>query len=155
MNGTVQWVYWYNEFTDNSSFIAWSPIGTGSDIGAAWGWTGNLQDVVPDIMQNISLSLLSGQLSLPDNSTISQQETVCQSTQLQYSYNLTRLLATYGVAIALTLVCIMCGYIAIHNNHKPETLEFSRILASYPQDDRAISRETEIRVDENGRLKCA
>lgn len=153
MSGTVYYSPATNQFNANSSFIAWSSIGSGSSFGAGWGWSGNLQDVIPDVMQNVSLSLLSGQLSLPDNPTSAPQDTVCTYTLLHYSYNRARLLSTYGAGIAVAALCILCGYVAIRRNARPETLEFSRILASYPLDGRFTTLDTAVTVGEDGRLE--
>ena len=144
--------------TTNSRATPLSSLGARSPLGLTlgvrgWGWEGDLQEIVPIIMQNISLSVLTDQLSLHGNSTTSLQDTICRSNELQYTYNRVRLLATYGAGLALAIVCVTFGWFAMRSIGRQEVLEFSRILAAYPQGGQELSPETAVKALKDGRLE--
>lgn len=150
--GDVLWVYGpYNEFTANSTFtIAYSPIGTKPGTYIPWVWPEDLSIFIPNIMQNVSLSLLSGVLSDTRNNTIGSQDTTCRTYGLQYVYDRTRLLATYGAALLLTAVFLILGILTSHNG-RVESFGFTRVLAAYPL-DKTLTLDTQVVVGNDGRL---
>ena len=145
----VQWVESQNEVTSNSSWVAYSPFGAASGIGLAWGWAENLQDMVPDAMTNITLSLLADRIV---QGATAPHDTVCRTSDIRYSYDRARLLLTYGVALLLTMVCMMCGHVAIFRNKRPESLGFSRILTACPPGAQGHTPQTEVQAIVDGQL---
>ena len=155
LNGTVGYSTTLNEFTLGASLAAWSTLGRGSSTGLAWQWAGDLQTLVPEIMQNVSLSLLAGYLDDSEHSTTNAISTTCQVKGLQFHYESGRLRATYGVALGLVAVCIGCGLVAFKSNHRSESMSFSRILAAFPEKtsiSESMTPDTAVRAGRDGRL---
>ncbi|KAF7790542.1 hypothetical protein EIP86_001498 [Pleurotus ostreatoroseus] len=79
LTGTVVYDRAQDGFVPGSSWLAWSALNGASQTGggAAWQWAGDLQTVVPEIMQNVSLSLVAwqqGQNAPSSSSNASSQE---------------------------------------------------------------------------------
>jgi len=81
-------------------------------------------------MQNLSVSLLTGQLSEEGNSTTAPYRTTCWYTTSTYHYNKFQLLATYGAALGITVACMILGLRAVHQNGAEESFSFSRIVGA-------------------------
>jgi len=155
LNGTVLWEYGYNRLDSVTPWIGWSAFASGSTVGAAWGWSGNLQELVPTLMTNISLSILTQQLDVPGNATTSLQDTVCRSTDLHYTYNRVRLLGTYGAGILIAVGCLIAGFVALGANGRGEELGFTRILAAYPllqEGDPLLTLDSVVKSNIDGRF---
>ncbi|KAF7789299.1 hypothetical protein EIP86_000243 [Pleurotus ostreatoroseus] len=151
LNGSVQYVYGYNEFTASSSqIISMSPLGAGQGVGIAWQWGGEMEVMIPEIMQNISLSLLSGQLSSTLNSTLVSTPTTCRTYLSRYTYQPLRLLVTYGGTLVITGLCLLYAFVATSKNDRSESLDFSRIFRAYPTDE--ILDRAAVLIEENGQL---
>ena len=155
LNGTIVYSTTKNEFTLDVSLAAWSAVGRGSSTGIAWQWAGDLQQLIPEIMQNVSLSLLAGDLNDDEHSTTSPIPTTCMAKGLQFRYDADRLRGVYGAALGIVAVCIGCGFMAYKTNKRSETMNFSRILAAYPERtivSEAMTLETKVQAGQDGRL---
>ena len=154
LRGDVQY-YFTNNFGDTPSYIAWGAVARGSSVGIAWHWAGNLEELVPEIMHNVSLSLLSGTLSDAHNTTLTMVNTDCSINALTYVYDRVRLIGIYTVGLVATLLCLLLGLIAIQtNDNQEESLTFSRILAAYPLVERneksvVLTLDTAVRVPDD------
>ncbi|KLO09583.1 hypothetical protein SCHPADRAFT_943515 [Schizopora paradoxa] len=91
------------------------------------------QDFVTSFVQNVSLSLLSGNVFY-NRSTNSAEanledvESTCASTVAVYIYNRTRLLATYGAALGIAVLIAFYGCLLILRNGREEKLVFSDVI---------------------------
>lgn len=94
------------------------------------GSTVDLMEAIPSLAHNMSISVLSGFLDdiSQNHSTIKLHNTTCIYPTVLFQYNSTRLLFTYGAALAIATVCSLFGFYAIHRNGREETLGFSRLL---------------------------
>lgn len=81
---------------------------------------------LPTLMQNISISMLSNPL---DGTTVPTEST-CLYTTLTYHYNPVQLFVSYGIAIGVTLACVLIGFWAVHENGVEESLSIRRILVA-------------------------
>ncbi|KLO12663.1 hypothetical protein SCHPADRAFT_890628 [Schizopora paradoxa] len=120
------------EYSPNDNFfVAYSSLFTSPGTSKyAWAAASNLSTLLPSFMRNLSVSMLSDILSSTTNSTTAPFDTTCWFTSSAYSYNRTRLLATYGAAIGITAICMLFGFYAIHTNGVEESVAFSRIMGS-------------------------
>ncbi|KLO14354.1 hypothetical protein SCHPADRAFT_927951 [Schizopora paradoxa] len=159
LTGTVTYLPTYNDFNPPVAFMAYSPfVSASKDI--AWQWQTNLSVAIPSIMQNVSLSLLSDQLSTEQNSTLKQVDTTCLATGLHFVYNRLRLLLIYASSAVLTAFCIAFGFFAASANGVSESMAFSRIVgSSFDLKDRMdsrqitlLSRDTRIVAENDGTL---
>ena len=144
-----------NRGLDTDIAITFSPIVGSSYSGLAWQWAGDLQLLVPELMQNISLSLLSGELSDAYNSTLTPTDVQCTRTEIIFYYSPFRLIVTYAVALGVALICIIYALVAIKINGRGETLGFSRILGAHPAPSSAagpLHLDTPINVLDNGKI---
>ena len=129
-------------------------------------WTTDLMSGIPEIMQNISLSLLSNEVQ--DASAIGvtflhSVRTSCFFDSVFYHYQRARLLATYGGATLITALCIAVGIWAIRRNGgAEETMEFSRMVDALvntqmyeAREQMILTKETRLRSNpsENGMLQ--
>ncbi len=156
LNGTVLYDVDLFSFTQGSSVVAYSPLG-GSSEEIAWFWqAGGPTDMVlslPSLMQNISLSLLSGAAGETTFTGLGTVDTVCAFTGLHYVYDRDRLLITYGVALLITSWCVAFGFRAVYMSGVDESIGFSRLLGSLLNDGlfdqrTSLSRSTMVRADE-------
>ena len=130
--------------------ISWSPMVEGSSAsGITWSWTGDLQTLIPELMTNVSLSLLSGELSDARNASLTPAWAPCTREGVVFLYSPLRLTVTYAVAVSVTSLCIACGFYASKLNGRGESLYFSRILgATSPP----FIPESAIRVTDDGEV---
>ena len=138
----------HGDYTDMA--ISWSPIVDGSSAnGIAWSWAGDLQTLIPELMTNVSLSLLSGELSDVRNPTLTPTVAMCTRPGVVFVYSPLRLIVTYAVAAFLAILCMSYGFYASRFNGRGETLDFSRILgAATPP----LTPDTAIDVTPSGRV---
>jgi len=134
LSGVVNYYPGLQEYSygTNNFFVPYSPVFTSSagSSDVPWTSTSNLSMVLPSLMQNISVSLLANQLSTDRNSTTTPIDTTCWYSSSAYSYNEIRLLATYGAALVITMVCMLFGFRAVRLNGAEESVAFSRILGA-------------------------
>ncbi|KAF7974796.1 hypothetical protein HWV62_11291 [Athelia sp. TMB] len=91
----------------------------------------NWTAIIPTLMQQTSLSLLSGSFDVRAGSnSISAYNTTCLSYGDFYYYTQWKLLATYGVCIGVASLCVLLGLTAVHQNQGGEDLGFRRLLHS-------------------------
>jgi len=111
-----------------------------------WRWRGTMLTILPNLMQLISLSVLSGQPSSWSPTTgymdpFTPVNTTCVDDNLRYIYRRARLLITYSTALACTTLLVGLGSIVVARNRGAgETLEFSRMVGStmYLKDDTSL-----------------
>lgn len=132
LNGTATYNRSTFNFTQDSSFIAFTPLGT-ADSNSPWSWpsTTSMRARLQELMAEVSVSLLSGVLSDASSPTLTPQDSQCLLHEPLYSYDRMRLFLTYGIAILVTAVCMLIGFIVIHMNGREETVDFSRIMSSF------------------------
>ena len=134
----------------SSPWLAWSALNRGApDMPWQWPWPSDLSVTVPDLMKNISLSLLAGtNTGFP---AIATNSTPCLTSSLQYVYRPARLLGTYGAGLALAAVCVALGFYARRSSPRSESLDFSRILAAYPVGGQLLPEDLVV-AGQDGRL---
>ena len=155
ITGEIDYLKGYNMNSGPDTAITWSPIVGSSSTGIAWQWAGDLEKLVPELMQNVSLSLLSGQLSDASNPTLMRTNVPCQRMGSLFLYSPLRLLVTYAIALGVTAICIGYGLYAMRKNGRGETLGFSRILGAHPaplHTAPVLTLDTEIHVHGNGKI---
>ena len=155
LNGSATYSIAHNEFTLDASLAAFSPLGQGSSSGLGWQWAGDLQDLLPMIMQNVSLSLLADIMADSQHTALTPVETTCDRKGLKYLYDPGRLRGTYGGALAITAICIGCGIMACQMTRRSETMNFSRILGAYPdllELSEPLSLDSTVSAGKEGRL---
>ncbi|KAF7984120.1 hypothetical protein HWV62_16746 [Athelia sp. TMB] len=105
-----------------------------SDLSAALIGNTNITDwstIIPNLMQQTSLSLMSGHFDLYAGAkSISPYTTTCTSLADVYVYAQWRLLVTYGACIGGAMLCVILGLVAISANKRGEALGFRRLLES-------------------------
>ncbi|KLO14351.1 hypothetical protein SCHPADRAFT_319946 [Schizopora paradoxa] len=158
LNGTVTYDVESFMFTSDSNVVANSPLG-GFDSDIAWDWqAGGSTDMMfalPSLMQNISLSLLSGADGDAVFTGLGNVDTVCSFTGLHYVYDRNRLLITYGVALLVTSCCVAFGFRAYLQSGIDESFGFSRLLGSILNEDLyrhrgSLDKTTRIMIGERG-----
>ncbi len=95
-------------------------------------WTDNITHILTSYMQNISLSLLSGDVytgfSNETWTNLIYVNSTCASTYTVYVYDSVRLLSTYGVALGITLVAVLPGCWLTLRNGREDKLVPSHII---------------------------
>ncbi|KLO14746.1 hypothetical protein SCHPADRAFT_297018 [Schizopora paradoxa] len=119
------------DFTLNSVIIAYSPIGSG-DPDSPWSFARNIVDALPEVMGNVSISILSGILSQTDNPSLMFVPSVCYDDNEYFIYHPKRLFFSYGAGLLVTAFCIGLGFLVIRLNGTEEYLVFSQILRTLP-----------------------
>ena len=112
-----------------------------------WLWRGEMVNVLPQLMANISISMLSNPMD-------AQQKTVntqCSYSGIVYAYKASQLILTYGVGTLVTFLCGLAGFWGVWMNGVEESGSFSRILASVLNDDmyraRPIYKDTRVKAE--------
>ncbi|KLO12642.1 hypothetical protein SCHPADRAFT_971531 [Schizopora paradoxa] len=132
-NGDVEVIETYkgiessNGMLPNSGIFVTTPSGNHT-------WTDNMTNVLTAYMQNISISLLSG--NLYNNGTAGDEvpldlpyiNSTCISTWDGYHYSPFRLLSVYGVALISTLLIAIPGILLILRNGVEEKFVLSHIV---------------------------
>ncbi|KLO12643.1 hypothetical protein SCHPADRAFT_404983 [Schizopora paradoxa] len=108
-------------------------------------WNKNMDQILEQFAQNATLSLLSGQIFLLNSGDgqdiLEDFTTTCDYVITAYEYSPSRLFATYGIAIALTILCAIGGVYAIRRNGFDESMDFSRFLRAVSNERMFNSRE--------------
>ncbi len=122
-------------------------------------WRENMTVALEEYAQNLTLSLLSGQIS-PFNNTeepslLENSTTACIYTLTAYEYSPYRLFLTYGIAAFVTLLCVAWGTIAIQLNGVDESMDFTRLLRAVLNEKMYHWYEGEgFELDMNARIKA-
>ena len=107
--------------------IFYSALGSPGPSGSKmWVWTKSMEEALPQLMTNISISMLSNPLGSSQIATNTQ----CLYSTVFYDYNPLQLAVTYGAATVATIICLAFGFWAIVKNRTEETIGFSRVLVS-------------------------
>lgn len=109
----------------NPYFIFSSLGRPGPQSSMTWEWD-SMRDAFPQLMANISISLLSN----PINAPTSNYDTLCTYSTVLYVYDQLHLLLSYGLGILLASLCVGAGFWSIRRNGREETLEFSRLMVA-------------------------
>ena len=151
LEGTLRYRPSDNCVSDTHDYVAHSPlIANPLSSGFTWKWAGNLADLIPQLMWNVNLSILSGELAT--NSTHSETDVNCRTTRLVFVYSRLRLGTTYGAAFGVALMCVVYGSVATKLSGRGETSGFVRILAAYPGATTDLTPATEVTVGADGRF---
>jgi len=130
ISGTVIFDSHTNGFTGTPlSVVYYSPMmQCGSTGGNRVSWS-DLTTTLPDLMQNVSLSLLSGQFPSNYQETyMTKVQTNCEMTKVVYGYNSDRLLAIYAVAWGAATIFLSFGFWFVKKNEVEHTLDFSHVV---------------------------
>lgn len=87
----------------------------------------DLMSIIPQMMNDVSISILSGSL---DSANLVPYDTTCLYYASFYHYTRWKLLGTYASCIFVATVCSLFGCYAVHANGEGESLGFSRLLKS-------------------------
>ena len=163
LQGTV-WLHPAGDVASGGSIIGYG-LGTTAGGGAgSWNWTMTPISAIPSIMQNISLSLLAGNVAaLSNSSTLTTVPQECLVSTLVFTYEPFRLAATYAGAAFVTFVCVYLGYRSIRHNKSDESIDFSRWIDAVAHQDilnkiqeGALKEDTPLRLrSTDGRLMLA
>lgn len=125
-------------------------------------WKDNMSLALETFAQNVTLSLLSGQIFNfnPDDPDVLENVTrTCAYSFAAYEYTPYRLFLTYGIAIFVAVLCAVWGSIAIGQNGVAETMDFSRMLQAILNEKllsvkNMLDRDTRLKADNTieGRL---
>lgn len=108
-------------------YFIYSSLGRpGPQNSMKWKWDRLMRDAFPQLMANISVSLLSNPIDAPT----SNYETLCTYSTVLYVYDQLHLLLSYGLGILLASLCVGAGFWSIRRNGREETLEFSRLMVA-------------------------
>jgi len=129
-NGSVIFDSQYDGFAGTPPSVAYSPMmhwapSPGKNSTLTWS---NLTTSLPELMQNISLSLLSEQFPSKNQTYMAKTQTECLMTKLIYEYDSSRLLAIYGVAWTATAIFFLLGFLFVWKNGEEHNLDFSHVV---------------------------
>ncbi len=95
-------------------------------------WSDNITHVLTSYMQNVSLSLLSGNIytgfSNETATNVVYVNSTSASTFTVYAYDAVRLLSTYGVALGMVLITVLPGCWLALRNGREDKLVLSHII---------------------------
>ena len=139
-SGSVIFDSQYDAFAETPLSVGHSPMmhwARTADSRSVFSWS-DLATSLPELMQNVSLSLLSGQFPSIDQTYMEEVQTECSMTQLVYEYNSWRLLVIYVIAWAATAISFSLGFWFVRKNGEEHNLDFSHVvdqlhLGPYPQ----------------------
>ncbi len=122
-------------------------------------WSANMTAALEEYAQNLTLSLLSGQIfpfgNVEESTLLENSTTQCVYRLTAYEYTPYRLFLPYGIAVFLTLLCVAWGAIAIQINGVDESMDFSRLLrAVLNQRMYRWYAEEGFELDTNSRIKA-
>ena len=109
------------------SLMHWAPTVTRGNHHSVLTWS-DLTTSLPQLMQNISLSLLSGQFPSYNQTYMVETQTECSMTKLVYEYKSSRLLAIYAIAWAAAAIFFALGFLFIWKNREEHNLDFSHVV---------------------------
>jgi len=128
-NGSVILDIFYDGFSGTPLNVAYSSmmhwVHTTGKPSVTWS---DLTTSLPELMQNVSLSLLSGQFPSRDQTYMTKVPTKCLITQLVYDYNSSRLLAIYAAAWGAAAIFFSLGFLFIWKNEGEHNLDFSHVV---------------------------
>ena len=132
LDGNVTYRPYYCEYFSSTSPIAYSPILHQIDDcryhdNSSFQWPDMIK-ALPSIMENASISLLSGAYGSGGQDYLTEVAAFCKVESLTYSYDPFRLLSTYAAAAIITAICIILGFCSMKDNGKEETMGFSRLM---------------------------
>lgn len=122
--------------------------GPGPTGSKTWKWKGDMVNVLPQLMTNISISMLSNPLGAQQRMV----QTQCSYSGIVYAYKPSQLLLTYGVGTVVTIICALAGFWSIWHNGVQESGNFSRLLASVLNDrlfDVYVTMDTKVKAESN------
>lgn len=156
LSGSIVWVYNSYGPPPDSAVVIYSPLGMNRS--GYWSLEGDRDPIIalPLLMQNLSISLLSNPIKMNGYPIISSTPATCLHSVLAYNYTPWRLLSIYGVGILATTICVVIGFVAIHQNQVEGSLDVSRLLYSVLNDrlfGKDISLDTQLRAEQNPRGK--
>lgn len=129
LRGFIVYDSWTSEFVDTNLTVAYSSMlhwtHTNETNIATWS---DLSTSLPSLMQNVSLSLLSGQFDSLHEAYMVKVDTDCSMTQLIYEYDSRRLLAIYIAAWTVAAIFLLLGFFFIWRNEREHNLDFSHIV---------------------------
>ncbi|PPQ75042.1 hypothetical protein CVT26_012066 [Gymnopilus dilepis] len=140
LNGSIVYQQGYCDFDTATSLMASSPIlNVGNDCvnktDPVFMWP-DMRWAIPSLIQNVSISLLSGQYpSAEKGSYLEDVDTVCLTSPLTYHYDPTELLVTYATALLAVVVSLCIGFCAISANGCEEDLSLIRFLKALSTED--------------------
>lgn len=143
-----------NIYFGDNLLVGYSPAFSGTSKNS-WTPTEDLAMDISSFMQNISVSLLSGQfLAMGENVTTSVN-TTCAYLASVYDYNRTQLFAIYGAGLGVTAICVVFGFLAVRQNGVEESFSFSRLVGailnkSLFEDRYQLSKGSELMVNGGG-----
>jgi len=129
-NGSVIFDSEYDGFAGTPPSVAYSPMmhwapSPGKNSTLTWS---NLTTSLPELMQNISLSLLSEQFPSKDQTYMAETQTECSMTKPIYEYDSSRLLTIYAVAWAAAATFFLLGFLFVWKNEEEHNLDFSHVV---------------------------
>ena len=129
-NGSVIFDTQYDGFAGTPLSVAYSPMmqwapSPGNNSTLTWS---DLTTSLPQLMQNVSLSLLSGQFPSKNQTYMATTQKECSMTKLIYEYNAIRLLAIYTVAWAAAANFFLLGFLFVWKNGEEHNLDFSHVV---------------------------
>lgn len=111
----------------NNHNVFYSALGGPNPDGSkTWKWDPEVLYSLPTLMQNVSISMLSN----PLGGTMLSTQLECLYSTVTYDYNPMQLFVSYGIAIGVTVICILIGFWAVHKNGQEESLSIRRILVA-------------------------
>ena len=111
-----------NNYNHNMFYSALGDAGP--DGSKKWLWEPSIIKSLPDLMQNVSISLLSNPF---DGDTLAT-DTQCLYSTVIYDYSPGQLFLAYGVAILFTLACGLIGFWAIGRHGSRENYSIWKAL---------------------------
>jgi len=113
---------------------------------SSWTWNNDPSIAVPKLMENVSLSLLAGNVSVNRGfKSLRDVNETCYHSGLVYNYEWMLLVLPYGVGLVTILGCLEVGRHSRRQNGRWEPLDFTRLVD-------AISSESMMRLV-TGRMK--
>ena len=127
LKGTVLYSNRSWQLQPGSSLVGY---GFGRYYNGLWHWNVDPTEAVPQLMENVSLSLLSGSISVLGGSmnTLLPVKETCYRSALVYRYDSVRLLLPYASGLVITLLCVVIGFRVVKRNGVEESLDFKRIV---------------------------
>jgi hypothetical protein len=127
LNGTSTYSSITFQFTPDSNQVGNSPLGHFSN--SLWQWNADLFNALPSLVQNVSISLLAGNLSVNRGYySLVNTPATCNYSAIVFHYAHLRLLMTYGAGLLVTLACVIFSYSAVKANQCGQTLSFRRMV---------------------------
>ena len=130
-NGSVIFDSQFDGFAGTPPSVAYSPMmhwaPSPSNHSTKLTWS-DLTTSLPQLMQNVSLSLLSEQFPPKNQTYMEKAQTECSMTQLVYEYNSRRLLSIYAVAWAAAAIFFSIGFLFVWKNGEEHNLDFSHVV---------------------------